>query len=41
MSLRCKVCNASKSTTKVNSNLTWECSVCGSLLDPQGRISSA
>ncbi len=41
MSIRCKVCNTTKSTTEENSNLNWECLVCGSLLDSKGRISSA
>ena len=41
MSIRCKVCNTTKSTTEENSNLNWECQVCGSLLDSKGRIASA
>ena len=41
MSIRCKVCNATKNPAQENSDLNWECKVCGSLLDSKGRISSA
>ncbi|HII04763.1 MAG TPA: hypothetical protein HA347_02155 [Nitrosopumilus sp.] len=40
MSLRCKVCNATKSTTQENSSTNWECQNCGSLLDSNGNIAS-
>jgi len=40
MSIRCKVCNASKivSTDPVNLNINWECQSCGNLLDVNGYI---
>ena len=43
MSIRCKVCNASKivSTDKVNPSINWECPSCGNLLDVNGYIISS
>ncbi len=40
MSIRCKVCNASKITNsdKTISNVNWECQTCGNLLDANGYI---
>ena len=40
MSIRCKVCNASKivSTDPINPNINWECQSCGNLLDVNGFI---
>ncbi|AFS81371.1 hypothetical protein NKOR_07550 [Candidatus Nitrosopumilus koreensis AR1] len=40
--VRCKVCNASKSMIDVehNSDEKWECQNCGNILDMQGLISS-
>ena len=42
MSIRCKVCNASKiMTDKINSNISWECQSCGNLLDVNGCIATS
>lgn len=40
MSIRCKVCNTSKITNIVetNSNVNWECQICGNLLDVEGFV---
>jgi hypothetical protein len=40
MSIRCKVCNASKITNpdQINPNINWECLTCGNLLDVNGYI---
>ena len=40
MSIRCKVCNASKITNadQINPNVNWECQSCGNLLDANGNI---
>ena len=40
MSLRCKVCNASKitNTDQINSKVNWECQTCGNTLDIDGYI---
>jgi len=39
MSLRCKVCNTLKtSSIRINSDETWECKVCGNLLNAQGNV---
>ena len=41
MSVRCKVCNATKIvTTKTNSNVNWECQTCGNTVDANGNIVS-
>lgn len=40
MSIRCKVCNASKitNTVQITSDINWECQSCGNLLDAHGFI---
>lgn len=40
MSIRCKVCNASKitNTVQTNSDINWECQNCGNILDVNGHI---
>ena len=40
MSIRCKVCNASKVTnaSNINDDDKWECATCGNLLDARGKI---
>ena len=40
MSIRCKVCNASKivSTDPINPIINWECQSCGNLLDVNGYV---
>lgn len=39
MSIRCKVCNASKVTiNQAESSDKWECETCGNILDTQGRV---
>lgn len=40
MTIRCKVCNASKITNadKKNPNVNWECPSCGNMLDANGYI---
>jgi len=40
MSARCKVCNTAKNTTQDDSNMNWECQICGNLLDPSGNIAT-
>lgn len=41
-SIRCKVCNTSKSMiiVEAKSNGRWECQNCGNILDMQGLIAS-
>ena len=40
MTMRCKVCNTSKSVKidQTNSNVNWECQTCGNLLDVNGNV---
>jgi ribosomal protein L37AE/L43A len=40
MSIRCKVCNASKisNAEQITPNTNWECQSCGNLLDTNGYI---
>jgi hypothetical protein len=40
MSMRCKVCNASKieNNDKINPSISWECQSCGNLLDVNGYV---
>jgi len=39
MSIRCKVCNTSKSIIdQTKANHTWECKTCGNMLDEQGHV---
>ena len=40
MTIRCKVCNASKivNTDSINDDDEWECNTCGNLLDAHGKI---
>jgi len=40
MSIRCKVCNATKITVNNNLNcdVNWECQTCGNILDVNGCI---
>ena len=40
MSIRCKVCNASKTANadNINGDDKWECNTCGNLLDAHGKI---
>ncbi len=40
MSIRCKVCNASKiqCNEPINSSVNWECQSCGNLLDVNGCV---
>ncbi len=42
MSIRCKVCNASKiaGTDQSSPDAGWECPSCGNLLDANGHIST-
>ena len=41
MSVRCKICNASKiENTKTNSDVNWECQTCGNIVDANGNIVS-
>jgi transposase len=42
MSIRCKVCNASKiqDATKIIPDVNWECPSCGNLLDFNGYIAT-
>ena len=43
MSIRCKVCNASKiiNIDKMDSNVRWECQICGNMLDVDGYVVSS
>jgi transcription elongation factor Elf1 len=43
MSIRCKVCNASKiiNIDKMDSNVRWECQICGNMLDVDGYVISS
>lgn len=42
MSIRCKVCNASKITNnQIIHDINWECQSCGNLLDANGYIVSS
>ena len=40
MSMRCKVCNSSKTanTDQTNDDDGWECNTCGNLLDAHGKV---
>ena len=40
MSIRCKVCNASKTANidQVNNDDKWECNTCGNILDANGKV---
>ena len=40
MSLRCKVCNASKitHTEDITPDVNWECQSCGNMLDAKGHV---
>ena len=40
MSVRCKVCNASKTsnTDQMNDDGKWGCNTCGNLLDAHGKV---
>ncbi|WP_281361121.1 hypothetical protein [Nitrosopumilus oxyclinae] len=39
MSIRCKVCNASKVTNDQKEfSDKWECETCGNILDTQGNV---
>ena len=40
MSVRCKVCNASKTANidQVNDDDKWECNTCGNILDANGKV---
>ena len=40
MSVRCKVCNTSKTTNadQVNNYDKWECDTCGNILDANGKV---
>ncbi|EIJ66998.1 hypothetical protein BD31_I1441 [Candidatus Nitrosopumilus salaria BD31] len=42
MSVRCKVCNASKivNSDQTNSDVNWECQTCGNTVDSNGHIVS-
>ena len=43
MSVRCKVCNASKisNTEQKNYSINWECQTCGNVLDIDGNIATS
>jgi len=40
MSIRCRVCNASKAANAdhMNEDGKWECDTCGNLLDAHGKV---
>ena len=40
MSIRCKVCNATKflNVDKLDSDTTWECLTCGNIVDANGHV---
>lgn len=40
MSIRCKVCNASRTANvdQTNDDNKWECNTCGNLLDALGKV---
>ena len=39
MSIRCKVCNASKiAINQTEFSDIWECKTCGNMLDTQGHV---
>jgi len=43
MSIRCRVCNASKTANpdQMNDDGKWECDTCGNLLDADGKVTQS